>query len=82
MTDSDADPSLQSAFASSRDIAAATGLLIARYGLTHHDAFAALRRLSERLHQPLHEVALRVLETGAVPTAAAFIPQPGCGDNR
>jgi AmiR/NasT family two-component response regulator len=67
------DPNLQRAFASSRDIGAATGLLMARYNLTHHDALAALRRSSERLQRPLHQLALEVLETGDVP-ATAFIP--------
>jgi hypothetical protein len=55
---------LKTAVVSNRNIGAATGILMARHGLTQQQAFDAMRGESQRSHRKLRDVAEEVLFTG------------------
>lgn len=55
---------LETALSSRHDIGVAQGILMARYGLTADQAFAALRRVSQHRNVKLRDVALDVQRTG------------------
>lgn len=57
---------LERALASNRDIGTAIGVLIAQHKLTRDQAFDLLRIASQNTNRKLHEVALDVIDTGAV----------------
>jgi hypothetical protein len=65
---------LRSALDSSRQIGAAIGILMAHHRVTQDDAFELLRRTSQQLQRKLRDVALAVVETGALPEPAASGP--------
>jgi hypothetical protein len=58
---------LRIALDTSRDIGAATGILMARLGYTREQAFDALRMASNRGNLKLRDIALEVLDTGELP---------------
>lgn len=58
---------LKFALASNREIAAATGIVMARYLVTQPEAFDMLTRASQKMNRKLHDIALNVLETGLLP---------------
>jgi hypothetical protein len=57
---------LERALASNRDIGTACGVLMAMHKVTREQAFDLLRIASQNTNRKLHEVALDVIETGAV----------------
>jgi len=57
---------LERALASNRDIGTAVGVLIAQHKLTREQAFDLLRIASQNTNRKLHDVALDVIDTGAV----------------
>ena len=57
---------LERALSSNRDIGTAIGVLIAQHKLTRDQAFDLLRIASQNTNRKLHDVALDVIETGAV----------------
>jgi len=57
---------LERALSSNRDIGTAVGVLIAQHKLTREQAFDLLRIASQNTNRKLHEVALDVIDTGAV----------------
>jgi hypothetical protein len=61
---------LRNALASSRQIGAAIGILMAHHRITQDAAFELLRATSQRLQRKLRDVAERVVETGALPPGA------------
>jgi AmiR/NasT family two-component response regulator len=58
---------LRAALQHSRDIGAAVGILMALRRTTREEAFGLLRVASQHTHRKLHELALEVVETGALP---------------
>lgn len=62
----DQTSNLQRALVSNRDIATAVGVLMGQHKLTREQAFALLRIASQNANRKLHEVALDVIDTGAV----------------
>lgn len=52
-------------YRANREIGIATGIVMTRRPCTADQAFAELRRASERQHRKLREVAERVIVTGA-----------------
>ncbi|HEU5271136.1 MAG TPA: ANTAR domain-containing protein, partial [Jatrophihabitans sp.] len=60
---------LERALASSRQIGAAMGILMARLRFTEEQAFDALRTASQHSHRKLRDVAEEVLLTGELPKA-------------
>jgi hypothetical protein len=58
---------LEQALATSRQISAAIGIVMAQYRCTYDEAFARLRAVSQRSHRKVRDVAEDVLFTGAVP---------------
>ncbi|MEO9238799.1 MAG: GAF and ANTAR domain-containing protein, partial [Jatrophihabitantaceae bacterium] len=58
---------LEQALGSSRRIGAAIGVLMSHHKVTEDDAFAMLRASSQRLHRKLRDIAVEVVETGALP---------------
>jgi hypothetical protein len=62
---------LELALASSRQIGAAIGVLMAHHRVTQDAAFNLLRTASQRLHVKLRDVALDVVETGTLPSLPA-----------
>jgi hypothetical protein len=58
---------LRSALAHSRDIGAAIGVLMARYGLSEDDAFGRLRAASQQQQRKVREIAAEVTFTGSDP---------------
>jgi hypothetical protein len=58
---------LEAALETNRVIGAAIGVLMAYHKVTHEEAFAMLRSVSQRMHRKLREVASEVVETGALP---------------
>jgi hypothetical protein len=58
---------LRSALDSSRQIGAAIGILMAHHRVTQENAFELLRRTSQQLQRKLRDVAVTVVETGALP---------------
>jgi GAF domain-containing protein len=61
---------LQRALESNRQIGIAIGILMNSRKITSEDAFGVLRVASQRLHRKLHDVALSVAETGALPVGS------------
>lgn len=57
---------LERALSSNRDIGTAVGVLIAQHKLTRDQAFDLLRIASQNTNRKLHDVALDVIDTGAV----------------
>ncbi len=57
---------LQRALSTNRDIGTAIGVLIAQYKLTRDQAFDLLRIASQNTNRKLHDVALDVIDTGAL----------------
>lgn len=57
---------LERALQSNRDIGTAVGVLIAQHRLTRDQAFDLLRIASQNTNRKLHDVALDVIETGAI----------------
>lgn len=57
---------LERALQTNRDIGTAIGVLIAQHRLTRDQAFDLLRIASQNTNRKLHDVALDVVETGAV----------------
>jgi AmiR/NasT family two-component response regulator len=62
----DQTSNLQRALVSNRDIATAVGVLMGQHKLTREQAFDLLRIASQNANRKLHEVALDVIDTGAV----------------
>jgi AmiR/NasT family two-component response regulator len=60
---------LERALVTSRSIAMAVGIVMARQGLTPDAAFDVLRVASQRSHRKLHAIAEDVVFTGEVPAA-------------
>lgn len=58
---------LYRALGHSRDIGAAVGILMAQRRLPREEAFDLLREASMRTNTKLYELALEVVETGALP---------------
>jgi len=58
---------LGSALNSSRRIGTAMGVLMAHHKVTEQVAFGMLRSASQRLHRKLRDIAVEVVETGALP---------------
>jgi hypothetical protein len=58
---------LRLAVESNRRISIAIGMLMCRYRLTNHQAFAALRRASQNAHRKLNDVAESVIYLGDLP---------------
>jgi GAF domain-containing protein len=63
------DADLRQALASRDVIGQAKGILMERHHLTADDAFALLRRASQRLNRKLSRIAEEVADTGALPEA-------------
>lgn len=61
---------LRTALDSSRQIGAAVGILMAHHRVTQEQAFQLLRRASQQLQRKLRDIAVTVVETGALPEAA------------
>lgn len=68
--------SLQRALDSSRQIGAATGILMARQGWSYEDAFEWLRRASQTSNRKVVDLADEIVLTGTVEAP------PGPGDSR
>jgi hypothetical protein len=70
---------LRIALASNRQIGMALGIVMDSRKLTSDHAFDLLRRVSQHRHRKLHEIALEVIETGAIelPTSAPRSPAAG-----
>jgi hypothetical protein len=62
----DRTSNLQRALVSNRDIATAVGVLMGQHKLTREQAFDLLRIASQNANRKLHEVALDVVDTGAI----------------
>ncbi|GAA2745099.1 GAF and ANTAR domain-containing protein [Terrabacter aerolatus] len=58
---------LQRALVTNREIGVAMGILMARHHVTRDQAFGLLRMASQNANRKLHEVALQVSDTGALP---------------
>lgn len=58
---------LKAALDSSREIGAATGILMERHHLTREQAFDRLRATSQRSHRKLRDIAGELLATGGLP---------------
>ncbi len=65
---------LQRALASNREIGVAMGILMARHHVTRDQAFGLLRMASQNANRKLHDVALQVVDTGALPAIAGHRP--------
>ena len=61
---------LESALNSNRRIGTAMGVLMAHHKVTEDVAFGMLRSASQQLHRKLRDVAVEVVETGALPEPA------------
>ncbi|GAA2467193.1 GAF and ANTAR domain-containing protein [Terrabacter carboxydivorans] len=61
---------LQKALVSNREIGVAMGVLMTRHHVTRDQAFGLLRMASQNANRKLHEVALQVADTGALPPIA------------
>ncbi|GAA4397289.1 GAF and ANTAR domain-containing protein [Fodinibacter luteus] len=72
---------LQRALESSRTIGVAVGVLMSEYRITSDQAFDVLRHTSQNLNRKLRDVAVDVVETGAVPerTRTRGAPHPPAG---
>ncbi|CAN7371687.1 GAF and ANTAR domain-containing protein [Terrabacter sp. LjRoot27] len=57
---------LERALSSNRDIGTAVGVLVAQHKLTRDQAFDLLRIASQNTNRKLHDVALDVIDTGAL----------------
>lgn len=68
----DHSTNLETALQSSREIGIALGVLMAHRKVTHDEAFAMLRGVSQNLHRKLRDVAAEVMETGTLPE----LPRP------
>ena len=66
---------LQKALLSNREIGVAMGVLMARHRVTRDQAFGLLRMASQNSNRKLHEVALQVADTGALPPIAGDRPR-------
>jgi AmiR/NasT family two-component response regulator len=62
----DRSENLQRALDSNRDIGTATGVLMGLHRLSREQAFDLLRIASQNTNRKLHDVALDVIESGAV----------------
>ena len=62
----DRTSNLQRALVSNRDIATAVGVLMGQHKLTREQAFDLLRIASQNANRKLHDVALDVIDTGAI----------------
>lgn len=58
---------LQRALRSNREIGVAMGVLMARHQVTREQAFNLLRLASQDSNRKLHDIALEVVDTGALP---------------
>ncbi|HJQ01684.1 MAG TPA: GAF and ANTAR domain-containing protein [Jatrophihabitans sp.] len=63
----DTAANLESALNSNRRIGTAIGVLMAHHKVTEDVAFGMLRTASQRLHRKLRDIAVEVVETGALP---------------
>lgn len=63
----DENVNLEQALATSRQIGAAVGILMATYKITDEEAFGRLRQSSQHLNRKLRDIAADVTETGALP---------------
>jgi hypothetical protein len=61
---------LEQALTSSRQIAAAIGVIMAQSRCTYDEAFAQIRAASQRTHRKMRDLAEEILFTGALPEAA------------
>ena len=61
---------LQKALVTNREIGVAMGILMARHQVTQDQAFGLLRMASQNANRKLHDVALEVADTGALPPIA------------
>jgi len=59
---------LERALTTNREIGMAMGVLIARHNLTRTQAFDLLRIASQNLNRKINEIAVEVVDTGALPT--------------
>jgi hypothetical protein len=66
---------LQKALLSNREIGVAMGVLMARHRITREQAFGLLRMASQNSNRKLHDVALQVADTGALPPIAGDRPR-------
>ncbi|MEO7259893.1 MAG: ANTAR domain-containing protein [Jatrophihabitantaceae bacterium] len=67
---------LRIALTSNRHISTAVGILMATHKLTTDNAFDLLRRVSQHSHRKLHDIALDVIDTGAIELPAGLTPMP------
>ena len=65
---------LSIALSTNRQIATAIGILMAGHKLTSERAFDLLRRVSQHSHRKLHDIALDVIDTGALELPAGLTP--------
>lgn len=65
---------LQKALVTNREIGVAMGILMARHQVTRDQAFGLLRMASQNANRKLYDVALAVVDTGALPSIAR--PRP------
>jgi len=64
------------ALTSNRQIGVAIGILMANHKLTSDDAFDLLRRVSQRSHRKVHDLALEVIDTRMLELPAGHTPMP------
>lgn len=70
---------LQKALTSNREIGVAMGILMARHHVTREQAFGLLRMASQNSNRKLHDVALQVVDTGALPAISGRRPGSQAG---
>lgn len=75
---------LRIALTTSRSISTAIGIIMANHKLTDKDAFDLLRRVSQHRHRKIHDLAVDVVDTGALTlpvgvTATPPLPRPHNG---
>lgn len=66
---------LQRALLSNREIGVAMGVLMTRHHVTRDQAFGLLRMASQNSNRKLHDVALEVTDTGALPRITGDRPR-------
>ena len=69
---------LEAALEHSRDIAAATGILMAMHKLTRDEAFEMLRKASQNTNTKVRDLALDVIEQGCLPGAPSAEQRGAC----
>lgn len=73
---------LRLALESNRRISMAIGMLMCRYQMTSHQAFAALRRASQNGHRKLNDIAESVLSLGHLPEDTGIGPADAAAGRR